>query len=121
MDRPNPNMSIPHCANVQWEEVMKANYKMTVAAVGGGVFVGGRVMVLDNPHTLWQKIIFAPRQYAHRCLRAGGQERSQAWCESLHRRGDQAARWNAASSRVAGRSGWSNAAYVIAVRARSLE
>jgi hypothetical protein len=36
---------------------------------------------------------------------------SQAWRQSLHRR-DQTARWNAARSRVARRSGWSNAAYV---------
>jgi hypothetical protein len=49
---------------------------------------------------------------AHCCLCPRGQERSQARCESLYRR-SQAARWNAARSHVAGRSGWSNAAYVI--------
>src|SRR5262249_16582156 len=56
-----------------------------------------------------------PRQYAYCCLRAGGQERSQAWREGVHRR-DQAAGWSAARSRVAGRSGWCNAADVIATR-----
>src|SRR5262249_4209990 len=53
-----------------------------------------------------------PRQYAYCCLRAGGQERSQAWREGVHRR-DQAAGWSAARSCVAGRSGWCNATDVI--------
>ena len=48
---------------------------------------------------------------SHCCLRAGGQERPQARCESLHRR-CQAAGWNTARSCVAGRSGWGNAADV---------
>jgi hypothetical protein len=58
------------------------------------------------------------RRHANRCLRAGGQYRSQAWCESLHRCG-QAAGWNAAGSRVMDRSGWSNTADVIAARGTS--
>src|SRR5215813_8839889 len=60
-----------------------------------------------------------PRQYAHCCLRAGRQERSEAWRKSLHRRG-QATRWNVARSRMAGRPGWCNAAYVIAARASAM-
>jgi hypothetical protein len=56
-----------------------------------------------------------PSRYADCRLREGGQFRSQAWRESLHRC-DQAGRRNAAGSRVARRSGWNNTAYLIVVR-----
>src|SRR5215510_10300272 len=86
-----------------------ANVEQVVTAVDG--------QTLTLKYKDGEKKIFV-RQYAHRCLRAGRQERSQAWRKSLHRRG-QAARWYVARSRVAGRPRWSNAAYVIAARARS--
>jgi len=87
-----------------------ANVEQAVSAVDG------QTLTLKGR----RKENLCPREHAHCCLCARGQERSQTWRESLYRR-DQAARWNAARSRVAGRSGWSNAAYVIAARAKSLE
>src|SRR2546430_11512079 len=87
--------------------------------VGAAVCIRGGWASIEDERQGVKKEILCPRQYAHRCLRARGQERSQARCESVHRR-DQAARWNAARPRVAGRSGWSNAAYVIAAQTRSL-
>jgi hypothetical protein len=59
-----------------------ANVEQIVTAVDG--------QTLTLKYKDGEKKDLCPRQYAHCCLRAGGQERSQAWCESLHRR-DQAA------------------------------
>src|SRR5262249_56636726 len=64
-----------------------------------------------------EKQTLVPRRGAHCRLRRGRQARPKAGNKSLHP-GPKTSRWNAARPRVAGRSGWCNAADVIAAQAR---
>jgi hypothetical protein len=88
-----------------------ANVEQVVTAVDG--------QTLTLKYKDGEKKIFVPANTPIVVYVQGDKSDSQAWRESVHRR-DQAARWNAARPRVAGRSGWSNAAYVIAAQTRSL-
>src|SRR5262249_60830264 len=62
--------------------------------------------------------LVAPRRAASCLLCAGQQGRSEPGSKSLHP-GRKTSRWNASRPRVAGRSGWRNAADVIAAQARA--
>ena len=79
-----------------------ANVERVVTAVDG--------QTLTLKYKDGEKKIFVPANTPI-VVYVQGDRADEAWRQSLHRR-DQTARWNAARSRVARGSGWSNSAYV---------